>query len=1041
MKLNKEQKEAAETLDGPVLVTAGPGTGKTQLLSVRAANIMREKNIPGENILILTYTNAAAKSVKERLVKIVGFEGYKIFAETFHSFANSIILDSEEASDYMKGRVQMSDLERTKCLEYIIDTFMDSVRPLRPFGYPYYYIPRASKRISELKNEGITPSEFEKTLERVKADNVYIETKDLPKLKALSFIYKKYEELKGGADKNIFDERGRYDYDDMIVLALKILETEDALTAAYRKRYKYIMVDEFQDTNGAQLKLLFAISGRGNPNLCCVGDDDQSIYRFQGASIANFKILKDNFPALKIVRLKRNYRSTKEIIGLSSSIINAVPPKERLDEQKKLLPQNDYKNKNIEFAEFSTEDEEIMHVIKKINEAKNIISASGDIPIEERNKPYNHIAVMVRKRSSIVKLIDSFLKNGIPYATDGKEDISGQKRVRQVIDALKLAKLATCSPEEKDLALFRVLSSDFFGIPSADILKFIGFANSKKEERYPNLFAEFIFTFRIENLSKRLTPSDTKKLKLPEKLRLVKTHKMHFASWAIQRLMCDSETRPLHDLLLGFVQDSGLYGFIINEYGNSSIVVTRELRSLTSFINMVKDMSLSRPDLRLTEFLDELETMKIHRMPMQGRLVTATQDGVRLITAHASKGLEFHACFVPFCIQDKSWPLKPPSEKLPLPAGILKRKESAVSKTELSQLTLFDEMRLFYVATSRAKSSLYFTASPRKNNVTSSFLAAAGLAPKGNETAEEDILKEFFRKKSTAEDALQKNTAPILRDLVKNLILTPTKLNKFLRCRRQFLYDSVLLLPGRKNQSLVFGNCAHKALEDTYKKYKKEDVFPDFNFFKNTFLRELKFQGANKAIVGSCLVKLSELKGWFEKTRKTAVIPIDFEKNKKITLKGGIIFAGKYDKIEFENENKGTIRVIDYKTGKPDKHIKSLATRHELISEKCDDYFRQLVAYKMLYEKDMYEPAKHKVACGVVVFLEPVEKNSPKYNLQKGAYVDRKIALTDDMVSELEDVIFGVWKELYELRFDKLPERDYGKCRTCAFDSTCWEIT
>ncbi len=707
IELNEEQKEAVEYLDGPLLIVAGPGTGKTQLLSVRAANIMQKRSIPGENILILTYTNAAAKSVKERLAKIVGFEGYKISAETFHGFANSVILDSEEASEYIRERIQMADLEKVKCFEYIVDHFTDYIKNLRPFGYPYLYIPEIAKRISELKNEGVVPFEFEKALNNIKPDGIYVEKKHIARLKELSFIYKKYEELKKGTDRNIFDERGRYDYDDMIILATKVFEKELELKKAYCERYKYIMVDEFQDTNAAQLKLLFLLCDETEANLCCVGDDDQSIYRFQGASIANFRILRKKFPQIKIIKLKNNYRSTKEIIKLSLSIIKQIPAKERLDELKELTCQKDYKNKNIEFVKLSTEDEEIMYIIKKIKKIKKIIENSDVLSSEEKKKPYNQIAILVRKRAFILKLIDNFLRTAIPYSTDGKEDISCQKRVKQMIDVLKLARFTANDSEEKNLILYRLLSCDFFEIPQKDILKFINFANKRLRKSSLGLFAEFIISFsiNINTMDKKPpTPLDTKKLPILKELQLDRGHKMHLASWAIQRLLQDAETRPVHDLLMGFVEDSNLYKFIMKEYDKNRILLIKELRSLTSFINMVKNSSLARPDLTLSAFLDELETMKTHKMPIEGQLVTATQDGVRIITAHASKGLEFHTCIIPFCVQDKSWPLKPLPEKLPLPPAILKTKEHVKAKSELARLSAFDETRLFYVASSRAKS-------------------------------------------------------------------------------------------------------------------------------------------------------------------------------------------------------------------------------------------------------------------------------------------------------------------------------------------------
>ncbi|MBN1354039.1 MAG: PD-(D/E)XK nuclease family protein, partial [Candidatus Omnitrophica bacterium] len=155
--------------------------------------------------------------------------------------------------------------------------------------------------------------------------------------------------------------------------------------------------------------------------------------------------------------------------------------------------------------------------------------------------------------------------------------------------------------------------------------------------------------------------------------------------------------------------------------------------------------------------------------------------------------------------------------------------------------------------------------------------------------------------------------------------------------------------------------------------------------------------------------------------------------------KGGITFSGKYDKVEFENREKGLIRVIDYKTGKPDKHIKNLEnTSCDLASEECDDYLRQLVAYKILYENDIHEPARYSVSHGVLVFLEPAVNTTKKYNLTKGDFIDKKIKITQDMVGELEEVIGKAWENINKLLFDKLPERDVRKCPNCAFDSICW---
>ncbi|MBL7158358.1 MAG: ATP-dependent helicase [Candidatus Omnitrophica bacterium] len=1014
--LNTEQEEAVHAIGGPVLVIAGPGTGKTHLLSLRAAHIMKAEKVPGENILVLTYTNSAAKSVKERLGKIVGPLGYRIYAETFHGFANSLLLDSEEASDYLREKIQITDVEKIKCFEYILDNFPKNIKELRPFGKPYLYLSEIQKRISDLKNEGILPENFEKEIKLLKPDGFHIEEKHIPRLKELSFIYKKYEEIKA-SDTRVFDKRGRYDYDDMIGFALKVLKGEPEVRKAYTERFKYVMVDEFQDTNGAQLKLLFSLVEGKSPNLCCVGDDDQSIYRFQGASVANFKILKERFPDIKTIRLKNNYRSTKEIVNLSSAIIAEIPLGARLEKNKRLLAQKDYKNKRIEFTRFSCPDEEIMFIIKMISSIAGAIESDKALPAEERKKPFNQIAVLVRKRKDMPRLIDGFLRSGIPYATDGKEDIAGHRRVKQMIQILQLAHQAMKNADEKDLTLYKVLSSDFFQIQSSVLMAFIDRTN--REKKSVSTFSAFLSSFPAEISGKQ--PSD----------------RMNRASWAIQRLLIDADTRPVHDMLMGFIEDADIYKFILREYDKNKILIMRELRALTAFVNMVKNYSLSRPEITLTDFLEEVELLATHNMPVRGRLVTATQNGVRLITAHSSKGLEFHTCFIPFCIQDKNWPLKPLSDRIPLPGSILKSKHGIKDKAELKRLAFFDETRLFYVASSRAKSNLIFSSSPTEDNISSSYLDNIGLAPTDGADSEEELLSRFFKEKK--EGPLPEDTKDVLDDIVKGLTLTPTKINNYLRCKRRFLYDNVLLLPGRKKQSLVFGNCAHKALEETYRLYKRTKRFPDFPFFKSVFKNDLEYQAVTKKIRSQCLAKLESLGKWYKAEAERPIVPLELEKKKIVTLKGGIALSGKFDKIEFEDKKNKTIRVVDYKTGAPDRHVKKLGNSVDLESEDCDDYMRQLIAYKLLYEKDIHEPPLYKVSHGTLVFLEPAKNSSLKHGLTKGTYVNKKTEITNEMVDKFEKLVLNIWKKINALEFDKFPERDKEKCRGCDYDDICWE--
>jgi DNA helicase-2/ATP-dependent DNA helicase PcrA len=1009
--LNEKQRLAVDTIDGPVLVLAGPGTGKTQLLSVRAHTILnKKKGVLAENIMILTYTNAATKAMKERLAKVIGTAGYEIEVGTFHSFANSIIQESEEAANYVGDKIQLDEVEQVRAIEYILD-HARNIDEVRPFNAPYIYLGEILQKISELKKDGIKPDDLDAYLAKDKHLDPYLEDKHVKRLKALAIIYKMYEEIKQGRSKEIFDERGRYDYDDMILFATEALKKEETLREKYRKQYLYVMVDEYQDTNGAQLELLFSLLDYSNPNLCCVGDDDQSIYRFQGASVGNFKVLKEKFPKLKEISLKNNYRSTKDLIQISKNIIELIPREERMVE-KALNSVNDYKDKEILFREFSTENEELLYIVDKIKELKERIENSKELTSEERVHPYNNIAVLVRKRSNILKIMDAFLQAGIPYATDGKEDISGEKRVKQLLDVLELISIDNNDAGRKDLVLYKIIASDYFQIPCAEILKFVNATNKKREkDRNVTLLSEFFEHF-----------------------------KTHRAVQAIRHLFEDAETKTVHTILLSYIKEALIFKYILKEYADKNILRIRDLRAVTSFVNMVKNADLANPGIRLNDFILEMKTRHDHNLPVKGQLVTMTQDGVRIYTAHGAKGQEFHSVIIPFCLQNKNWPARPIPEKIPLPATLFKTKERIKERSLLKQLALYDETRLFYVAITRARSTLTFTASPTENTVASSYINNIDIHKEAREYVdEEEVLSRSIDLTDLSDPFI--GTEAILQDMVNNLSLNPTRINTYISCKRKFLYNDVLKIPGVKKKSLVFGNCVHKALEEIYKEYKNTKKFPAFKFFLNEFKKELNSQGVDNIMEAECLKKFQSdgIKNWFEKTAKAPLMPIDLEKKILTTIGDNIIFTGKYDKVEWADKKKNMVRIIDYKTGKPDEHIKNISESCDLFGEDCDGYLRQLVCYKLLYERDKAESLGRSVSHGVLVFIEPLKADQRKQGYQKGDYVNLAVNISEEMVGNVEELVKKIWSEIKALKFEKLVKRDLDKCGKCDFDDICWK--
>ncbi|MDD5546523.1 MAG: ATP-dependent DNA helicase [Candidatus Omnitrophica bacterium] len=1045
--LNTQQKLAAETLDGPVLVLAGPGTGKTELLSVRAANIIKAKKARPENILILTYTNAAAKAMKERLVNLLGADAYNIETATFHSFANSVVLESEEAAEYIQERVQITDIEQIKLLEYILDN-TDGIDKIRPFRAPYAFEREISQRITELKREGVSPAQFAKIIEKTEPDGAYIEEKHIERLKALATVYKLYEEYKAGKNKALFDDRGRYDYDDMILFAVEAIRNEPELKAALQKQYTYIMVDEFQDTNGAQMDLLFELVGDfgdsfsnsrtkgselGNchQNLCCVGDDDQSIFRFQGASVANFRELKKRFPKLKEIPLEKNYRSTKEIISLAGRIINNLPVKERVH-AKELAPETDFKKKTIEYDEFTTETEELLFIARRIKEIAN----KEEVPLDE-------VAVLVRQRDDILKIVDTFLRAGIPYATDGKEDIAGEKRVRQMLDVLYFAHTPDLDIEQKDAYLYRILTADYMQIPMNDVLRFIAGVRVKKYEQRKKGEAPTVSMFSEIMNSVTASKIGDKNLVTASLIPAKSGNELGSCHQILSSLLFEAESRPVHAMLMQYIKDAGVMKFILDKYNKNDLLRIRDLRALTSFVNMVKESDIARPGITLKEFIDELETRKAHGMSLQGELVTATQEGVRIYTAHGSKGLEFHTVFIPFCLEKKRWPKRPQGVSIPLPPEVYKSKEVPTDKDILKQLDYYDETRLFYVASTRAKANLIYTASPTESAIPSSYLT--GVADGGAAAKKEEDLLKAALEITDAEDPFI-GTDKILKDLVAGISLNPTSLNNYINCPRKYLYDNALMLPSGKKQPLVFGNCTHKALENTYDKFMKTGKFPDFAFFKEAFAKELNHEAPEAAIKTACLRQVETFKAWFKEESRLPVKPLGLEKRLVVMLEDDLKFSGKYDKTE--PVGTAAVRVIDYKTGEPDKHVKginsSLSKEIPVASDEFEGYLRQLIAYKLLFDRDKNESQGRKVKEGVLVFLDPAKESVAKHDLKAGGFVKKKVELTEDMVAELESAIKDVRHRIKKLDFAKLPEIDEkpGKCgqgnNKCDFYDICW---
>jgi DNA helicase-2/ATP-dependent DNA helicase PcrA len=453
-KLNENQLKAVNQTEGPVLVIAGPGTGKTQILAARIGNILLKTDTLAHNILCLTYTDAGAVAMRKRLFEFIGPEAYRVNIYTFHAFCNDII---QENLDYF-GKLELeaiSDLERMELFRKLVDSF-GSNHPLKRFrGDVYYEVSRLQNLFSVMKREDWSAAFIQKKItefiemistcdEGSEYYSIYKYTKkykdkqagdfkptfttmveNMEKLQAAVLEFPKYQELMKHAN--------RYDFDDMIIWVLEAFKDDDQFLINYQERFQYILVDEYQDTSGSQNELInFLISYWDQPNIFVVGDDDQSIFRFQGANIQNIEAYNLQYAQyLYRVMLTDNYRSTQSILDISRILISNNRERIQLPGlSKHLIAKNEaLLNLSItpeinayptQFHEFAAITHEIENLIKE-------------------GTPAEEIAIIYKEHKSGEELARYFKIKGLPINTKRKVNILSEPFGKKIINIFTIS--------------------------------------------------------------------------------------------------------------------------------------------------------------------------------------------------------------------------------------------------------------------------------------------------------------------------------------------------------------------------------------------------------------------------------------------------------------------------------------------------------------------------------------------------------------------------------------------------------------------------
>lgn len=868
--LNPEQIRAVTHKSGPLLIIAGAGTGKTTVVTKRIAWIIQQKLAKPEEVLALTFTEKAAVEMDERILELLPYGVLDFTATTFHSFCQEVLKDCGILGGISPDFQLLTQSQQVLFLKQNISEF--ELKLYKPISNPNKFLGALVKLFSRTKDENISPEDYYKL-----AKNYQLKAKSFPKDSELSekanmiceeaLAYKTYERL--------MYQNNYFDFGDLIVKTLWLLKNRPSVLSQLQIKYKYIFVDEFQDNNFAQTKLIYLLAKKYQ-NITVVGDDDQAIYRFRGAAISNMMEFLSHYSKAKKVVLKKNYRSTKEILSSAYKLITNNNP-DRLEIKEKI-------SKKLE-SSVSGNKPEFWHFSQGISEVEQIIeSIISDI--QKKKKHFNDFAILIRANSYADDFIALFKNNGIPYQFVGSRGLYDQEEIRELISYMKIL----ANPDD-NLALFHVAWARQFKIDKILLRRLTNLSRQKNI----SLFEIFKDINSQENI--KLTENDFAGIK--KIISLIQKHIELGASW------------PTSKILIDYIYASGIYNLIrsIKDYRSQEILENLEL-----FFGKISEFERVSENKLIFDFIEFLSLIIEAGDNPPVFQSDKHEDAISIMTIHQAKGLEFDTVFVPCLVQGR-FPSGTRHDQIPLPDELIKE---ILPK---GNVHLQEERRLFYVAITRAKKNLYLSASdfyPGNKR-------AKKISPFIPETIEKNDLKDFtkLKRQSIFNEKKESDIPAKVKKAQPKMKLSPSALEAFSDCPKRYEYSYVFKIKTPSTQSLSFGDSIHNTLRDCYrflmdgKKMPEKDIK---KILKNNWVCDGYL---NKTEIDRAYQKgLSAIKKILQTDSE---IPLSIEKKFELKINDCCNLSGRIDKIIQYNNY---LEIIDYKTGDSRKKNPSEITKN-----------------------------------------------------------------------------------------------------------------
>ncbi|MEK7526070.1 MAG: ATP-dependent DNA helicase [Patescibacteria group bacterium] len=865
-KLNAEQVAAVTHIDGPLLIIAGAGTGKTTVITERIKFLIANNHATPDQILALTFTEKASDEMEERIDEALPYGYTQMWISTFHSFCDKVLraqalhigLDPKFSLMTTASQIQFI---RMHLFEFELDYF-------RPLGNPNKFIGGLLQHFSRLQDEDVLADNYlawankkQKKLSKSSSEEKILENK---KWLELAKAYKKYDDLKIA--------NGVMDYGDLISKTLLLFRNRKNVLVEYRNKFKYVLVDEFQDTNIAQYELAKLLVG-GKANITVVLDDDQAVYKWRGAAISNALQFSKDYPTSQKISLVKNYRSAQKILDAAYKLIQNNNP-DRLEVSqninKKLVADNKKLNGEISFLHLNRVENEAEEVAKKIVELTN----DGDFSFKD-------IAILVRANNHSEAFMKTFDRHGIPYQFLGPGKLFKQAEIVDLIAYLKVL-----VNYEDSVSFYRLLTSDFLNLSGKDL---VAIGNTARKENLS--FYEVIKNVDILNISK----DSKQKLK-----KLIEVLDKHIEL---------SKKETAGQIAYFFLQDMGILTQLLNP--EEEAAQNRAL-NITKFFEKLKTYEVDHQTANVPEVIDWIDlSSEIGESPLAADVDWSEVNAVNILTVHGSKGLEFPIVFLVNLVSQR-FPSTQRHEQIPIPEELIKE------ILPQGDHHLQEERRLFYVGMTRAKQKLFLTAAlfygeGKRDKKLSPFIYEA----LDQKTFEQTVKQKSDKKTNFSDfEKIENLSNSQERQHLSINYLSHSQIETFQTCPLHYKLKYIVKVPTPQTASQSFGTSMHAAMKNFYEVVKRGEK-PTQILLHDLLKQNWIKQGyTSKAHEKEFFEKgKSYLTGYLEKEFNKDRLPILMEEKFVLPLESSrpLKIGGIIDRVDVLPD--GNIEIVDYKTG------------------------------------------------------------------------------------------------------------------------------